>query len=105
MKGKRKRGFGLYFLVFPVAGVRKERRSGLKPGLSWSAPAIPEQAQEGVVWGRGRGGIWRRLHDWSQAVRKRNWDQRPKGRSRERASSPEGRVEVEVQGAHGLSWN
>lgn len=56
MKGKRKRGFGLYFLVFLVAGVRKERRSGLKPGLSWRDPAIPEQAQERVVWGGGGAG-------------------------------------------------
>lgn len=62
------------------------------------APAIPEKAQEGGEK------IWRGLQNWSQAVRKRNCDQRPQGGGRGRASSLEGRGEVEVQRAYGLSW-
>lgn len=69
-------GFNLNWLVFLVAGVRKEKERERKKdfkagGVAWTldsvrAPAIPKQAQE------GGGRIWRRLHEWSQAVRTEN---------------------------------
>lgn len=64
--------FGLNLPVLLVAGERKKsdkvfRAEAWFAGWAWvGAPAIPERAQE------GGGGIWRRLYDWSQAVKKRN---------------------------------
>ena len=74
VRSKWRTGFNLNLLVFLLAGVRKgrEREKDFKAGgVAWTlgsvgAPAIPKQAQE------GGGGIWRRLPDWSQAVRKEN---------------------------------
>lgn len=63
------------------------------------ASAIPEQAQE------GGGGIWRRLHDGSQAVRKKlTRGPRVKAEGGHPAQK-EGVTDVEVQRAHGLRSN
>lgn len=74
--GKGRMGFGLNLLLFLVAGVKKggekekERFQGRRRGSGgWAqrgALVILEEARE------GGGGIWRRLRDWSLAVRKGN---------------------------------